>query len=74
MAEQRKAPDAVPEDEIRRILTRYPWNSRIIATRKTGALWSTEFGFYFTVPHDCTRPELEEILKDLKAAKGKRNV
>jgi hypothetical protein len=38
------------------------------------SLWRTQYGFYFTVPDDCTEADLQELFADMKKEGRNRNV
>jgi len=71
-----KPPKAPPLDSalVVRQITRSPWDSREVKKYRQATLWCTRFGFYFTVPNDCTQADLEAIMEDLRKYGRKRNV
>jgi hypothetical protein len=62
------------DEEIAERLTRWPWRSKKIKDYGHHSTWCTQFGFYFSVPHDCTEADFESIAADLRKYGRKRNV
>jgi len=62
-------------EEVYLRLTESVWECTRYKTFGTADSWRTKFGFYFTVPFECTEEYFEtEILADLRKNGWKRNV
>jgi hypothetical protein len=68
-----KAP-SLPKEEIVEAITPWPWMSKEVKEYGTSTLWRTQYGFYFSVPHDCSQADLNDILTDLRKYGRKPNV
>jgi hypothetical protein len=65
---------SLPKSEIVKRLSGEPWFCTEVKKRAVTTLWRTQFGFYFSVPDDCTEVDFEEIMVDLRKHGWKRNV
>jgi len=69
----KRAP-SLSKSEIEAALTPEPWRCTEVKTYAVTSLWRTQFGFYFSVPHDCTEADLEAITADIRKHGRTRNV
>jgi hypothetical protein len=69
-----KKAESLPREEVANRLTDSFW--KCVKVKEFGAhsTWRTQFGFYFSVPHDCTEADFGEIVEDLQRDGRKRNV
>jgi hypothetical protein len=61
-------------EEVSRRLTDSDWRCVKVKDFAVHSTWRTKQGFYFSVPHDCTEADFEEIMKDVRRYGRKRNV
>jgi hypothetical protein len=52
------AGEILPRAEVSRRLSESEWQCRFVRDFATAAMWRTAYGFYFSVPHDCTEEDL----------------
>jgi hypothetical protein len=55
----------LPRAEVSQRLAESEWQCKFVRDHATHALWRTAFGFYFSVPHDCSEEDFAQIWNDL---------
>jgi hypothetical protein len=66
--------DVLPRAKVSQHLSESEWQCKFVRDFATAALWKTAHGFYFSVPHQCTRDDFEKIWQDLVKNGRKGNV
>jgi len=66
--------DIVPQAEVARHLAESRWKCIKVKDYAKHALWRTEHGYYFTVPHECSRADFADITTDIEQHGRKRNI
>jgi hypothetical protein len=65
---------SLSKSEIEARLTADPWRCVEVKVYAVTTLWRTRFGFYFSVPHDCTEADFEALMADVRKFGRRRNV
>jgi hypothetical protein len=59
---------------VARALYHEPWWCTKVKDYAVHSTWRTQFGFYFSVPHDCSEEDFEAIMADIRKNGRKRNI
>lgn len=51
--------------EVARRLTESEWRCVKVKDYARHATWRTQYGFYFSVPHECSVADFEDIMADV---------
>jgi hypothetical protein len=66
--------EILPRAEVSRRLAESQWKCVRVKDYAVHSTWRTEHGFYFSVPHECTEVDFEDIMDDVNRHGRKRSV
>jgi hypothetical protein len=65
---------SLSREEVAKRLADFRWKCEKVKDFARHSTWRTEYGFYFSVPHDCSEADFEDIMRDLIRHGRKRNI
>jgi hypothetical protein len=70
---EKRAPTLDPAVIARR-LEKQPWDCTKVKDFARHSTWRTQFGFHFSIPHDCTEADFEAVMADIRKYGRKRDI
>jgi len=63
----------ISREEVARRLTQSHWACVKLKDFAAHSTWRTQYGFHFSVTHDCTEADFEDLMIDVNRYGRKRN-